>query len=379
MSITPFTVHVAQETLDDLRARLAQTRWPDAVSSGWEYGTAPGYLRELVAYWQDGFDWRAQEAKLNQWAHYRVEIDGVGIHCIHERGAGDHPLPLLLLHGWPSSFLQMLNIIPMLTDPARYGGDAADAFDVIVPSLPGYGFSDRPTQPGMSVWRMADLMVGMIQELGYPRYALRGSDIGAGVAWQMALASPQAVIGYHFSGATPPYATLPVQDLTEAEQRFMMAGQQWAQREGAYAMLQSTKPQTLAYGLHDSPAGLAAWIVEKFRTWSDCEGDVERRFSKDELLTNITLYWVTGTINSSIRVYYENVHTSRPLADRRVEVPTAIAILPQDLLPPVRAWEERWYNLHRWTELPRGGHFAEWEEPELLADDLRAFFRPLRG
>ena len=379
MPIQPFQVAVPEEVITDLRERLERTRWPDEVAgAGWEYGTNLGYLKELVGYWEDRFDWRAQEAAMNRFSHYRADIGGFGIHFIREEGRGRDPVPLLLLHGWPASFLQMVKIIPLLADPVAHGGDGTNSFELIVPSLPGYGFSDRPGERGMTVGRVAKLIHRlMTEELGFSRYGVRGSDMGAGVAARLALSYPESVVGIHLSGTSPYFGETPP-DLTDAEKAFLRRAEAWRMAEGAYAMLQATKPQTLAYGLTDSPAGLAAWIVEKFRSWSDCGGDVESRFTKDELLANVTLYWVTGTINSSTRLYYETMHAPWPNAGKRVEVPTANAMFPKDLVPGPREWEERQFNITRWTGMPRGGHFGEMEEPELLAEDIRAFFRGLR-
>jgi microsomal epoxide hydrolase len=378
----PFTIMVSQGLLDDLQERLKRTRWPDEVEeAAWDYGTDLGYLKQLTAYWQHAFDWRVQEEKLNSFAHFRAQVQGFGIHFIHERGCGPHPLPLVLTHGWPGSFFEMLKLLPLLTDPARHGADPADAFDVIVPSLPGFGFSDRPGVRGMTITRTATLWADLMTDvLGYTRFAAAGSDIGASVTQRLAFLYPERLVGLHLtyfgSSSLPPEQP----DLSQAEQRYLAALEQWAQREGAYAQLQATKPQTLAYGLNDSPAGLAAWIVEKFRTWSDCAGEVERRFSKDELLTNIMLYWVTQTIHSSMRTYYENAHSPSPLKlGQRIAVPAGLAFFPQEINLPPRTWVERVLHVQRWTSLPRGGHFPALEEPELLAGELRAFFRPLRS
>ena len=378
MALEPFAVSLPQETLDDLRERLARTRWPDEVrDAGWDYGTNLAYLKELVGYWTNGFDWRAQERAMNRYSHYRAKVDGFGIHLIREPGKGRDPLPLIILHGWPACFLQMLPIIPLLADPAGYGGNAADSFDVVVPDLPGYGFSDRPREKGMTVAKIADLFHRlMTSELGYRRFAVRGSDIGAGVAVQLALRHPDSVIGLHLSGTNPSVPFVPP-DLTPAEEQFIRDAENWRNAESGYAQEQATKPQTLAFGLSDSPAGLSAWIVEKYRAWSDCDGDVERRFSKDELLAILTVYWVTGTIASSIRLYYESTH-DQAASWGRVKVPTAMAMLPKDMFPTPREWAGRWVDLQRFTVLPRGGHFGELEEPELLAKDIREFFRDLR-
>jgi microsomal epoxide hydrolase len=384
MSVETYHVQVAQETLDDLQMRLAHTRWPDEVSeAGWDYGTNLVYLQDLVMYWREQFDWRAQEKAINRFAHFRATIDGFGVHFIHERGKGATPLPLLLTHGWPDSFLRMVKLIPLLTDPQAHGGSAEDAFDVVVPSLPGYGFSDHPTQQGFTTKRIADLFTTlMTDELGYQRFGAHGGDWGSTITERLAFNHAASLVGIHLTDI--PFGhlfTIPPDDLTEAEQKYLEAGRAWQMTEGAYALIQGTKPQTLAYGLNDSPAGLAAWIVEKFRAWSDCDGDVEKRFSKDELLTNITLYWVTETINSANRLYYEamlSMQNPSPRGQAHSDVPTGVAIFPKDLILAPRAFAERIFDVQRWTDMPRGGHFAALEEPELLAEDIRAFYRPLR-
>jgi len=379
MSPEPFTIKIPKEILNDMYERLAMTRWPDEVAgAGWEYGSNLAYLKDLIGYWQEGFDWPAQESALNRFPHFRAQVDGCGIHFIHERGRGTNPIPLVLLHGWPATFTQMQKIIPLLTDPKGHGGDPGDSFDVIVPSLPGFGFSDRPTGPGMSCIRMGEMIhTLMTRELGYSQYAIRGSDIGATITQYLAQAHPESITGIHLNGGTPLMGPPPA-DLSSEEQQFLGAGQRWMMTEGAYCMLNATKPQTLAYGLTDSPAGLAAWIVEKFRAWSDCSGNVETRFTKDELLTNLTIYWATGTINSSCRVYYETMRNMSPFIGKYVDVPTGMAQFPKDLAPALRSWEERFYNIQHWTDMPRGGLLAEHEEPGLLAGDMREFFRPMR-
>ena len=383
MSIQSFKVDIPQATLDDLRERLARTRWPDQVEgAGWDYGTNLKYLKGLADYWHHQYDWRKQEAALNQFHHFKVEIDDMGVHFVHERGKGPNPLPLLLFHGWPDSFYRYYKLIPMLTDPARFGAEQAESFDIIVPSLPGFGFSDRPTVGG---YRTADanaLWTKLMSEvLGYRRYGAAGGDTGSPIAQLLALSQPKAVVGIHLTdiGWHNNNPTYP--DLSEAEQQYLAAGQGWFFQEGAYTMIQATKPQTLAYGLNDSPVGLAAWIVEKFRAWSDCNGEVERSYTKDELLTNIMIYWATETINSSMRTYYEEYHHPSLSAGQRIDVPVGMALFPKDppqgpLLP--RTLAERSLRIEHWTEMPRGGHFAALEEPALLAEDMRAFFRPLR-
>ncbi|HEY4386164.1 MAG TPA: epoxide hydrolase [Ktedonobacteraceae bacterium] len=381
MEIRSFTINVPQTTLDDLRNRLTHTRWPDEVeNAAWDYGTNYGYMKSIVDYWLHMFDWRAQEERLNQFAHFRTDIDDFGIHFIHERGRGPNPLPLIITHGWPGSFFEMHKILPLLTDPASHGGDPADAFDVIVPSLPGYGFSDRPAVRGISTMQTAELWARLMTEgLGYTRFAAAGGDIGAGVTQRLALAHPDLLAGIHLNFLGSSLLSSEQPDLSEEEKRYLRAMQQWSMQEGAYAHLHSTKPQTLAYSLNDSPIGLAAWIIEKFRAWSDCAGEIERRFSKDELLTNIMIYWVTETIPSSIRMYYENARALSPLKPgEHIEVPAGFARFPKEIGLPPRTWAERSLRIQHWTEMPRGGHFAALEEPELLAEDLRSFFRPLR-
>lgn len=383
MDVHPFKIDIPQSVLDDLRDRLARTRWPDAVEgAGWDYGFNLDYLEELVAYWRDHFDWRAQETALNRLPHFRATVDGVGIHFIHEKGRGPDPLPLLITHGWPGSFLEFLAIIPLLTDPARHGGDARDSFTVIVPSIPGYGFSDRPRRPGMNTFRVADLWHQLMLGLGYDRFGLQGGDFGANISTRLAFTHPENVVGLHLNyipGSYRPPLGPSQRELSAAEAAFLEEDERWYQAEGAYAHVQITRPQTLGAALNDSPAGLAAWIVEKFREWADCGGDIEKCLSRDELLTNVTLYWVTETIHSSTRLYLET--TKRPLhfaPGERVAVPCGIARFPLEAPFPPRDWIERVYNLVHWTQMPRGGHFAALEEPALLAEDLRAFFRPLR-
>lgn len=381
MTAQPFTIHIPEATLDDLQNRLARTRWTDEVAeTGWEYGTNRGYLKELVEYWQQQFDWRAQEAKLNQFPHFKAEVEGVGIHFIHAKGKGTNPMPLILTHGWPDSFYRMVKVIPLLTDPARFGGDPADAFDVVVPSVPGYGFSDRSSERGMSTERTAQLWATLMHEvLGYDKFGAGGGDVGSDVTMHLAHHRPDLLTGIHLTDVTYPMATPDGSEPDEAGQAYLGALNQWFFTQGAYTMLQSTKPQTLAYGLNDSPVGLAGWMVEKFQSWSDSNGDIESRFSKDELLTNIMIYWVTETIGSSVRMYLESNANTPLWPAPRIEVPAGIAHFKAvDLVPP-RSWVEQAMNVQRWTEIPRGGHFAALEEPELLVEDIRAFFRPLRG
>jgi pimeloyl-ACP methyl ester carboxylesterase len=383
MQPQPYTINVPQAVLDDLRERLARTRWPDEVEgAGWDYGANLAYMRELVDYWRTSFDWRAQEQAMNAFNHFRAELDGLAIHYIHEQGQGPRPIPLLLTHGWPSSFAEMLKIIPLLTDPGRYGADPADSFDVVVPSVPGFGFSDPPRRRGMTRSRVADVWVQLMAGLGYRRFAAHANDIGAVITGFIARDYPDRLIGFHtlmphfpppsFGPTDPPMST--------AEQAFAALLNQWEQEEGGYNLIQETRPQTLAYSLNDSPAGLAAWIIEKWRAWGTAQGVLERHFTKDELLTNITIYWATQTANSSSRSYYERARDPRRFgANPRITVPVGVALTTEASQRAPREWVERVYtDIRRWTEVERGGHFIALEEPALLAADIRAFFKPLR-
>lgn len=376
-----FRIAIPEETLRDLKRRIGSTRFPDEIpDAGWDYGTSGSFLRELLGYWEERFDWRAREAELNGMPHFRAEIDGLGIHFVHVRSKEPHALPILLTHGWPSTFHEMSRLVPLLADPAAHGGDPDDAFHVVVPSLPGFGFSDIPRRRGLTKTRIAGLWAHLMTGvLGYRRFAARGGDIGSGVTAWLGVDYPGRVAGIHVSDVLDPGIGPGSPPLSDAERRFVAEMESWMRAEGAYDHVQATKPQTLAYGLTDSPAGLAAWIVEKFRSWSDCEGDVLRRFSMDDLLTVLTIYWATGTINSANRLYFDRDREPRRLAPgQRVEVPCAVTIFPADIDRPPREWGERAYRVERWSEMPRGGHFAAWEEPELLARDIREFFRPLR-
>jgi pimeloyl-ACP methyl ester carboxylesterase len=382
MHVEPFRVAVSDAVLTDLRERLARTRFPDEIpDSGWTYGTNLAYLKELVAYWRDEFDWRAAEARLNRLQQFRARVGDLGIHFIHERGVGPKPMPLIITHGWPGSVAEFVEIVGPLTDPARHGGDPTDAFDVVAPSMPGYGFSDHARTPGMDAERIAALWVELMRGLGYERFGAQGGDWGAMVTTYLGARHPKEVLGIHLNMvlALPDDQQNPdLTGVTQEELIGLMEAQRFLKEETGYQRIQGTKPQTLAYGLNDSPAGLAAWIVEKFRTWSDCDGDVEKRFTKDHLLTNIMLYWVPETANSSCRLYYEAVHADAFPPKLRVEVPTGCAIFPKELIKPPRVWAERAFNVQRWTVMPKGGHFAAMEEPKALVEDVRAFFRPLR-
>jgi len=383
MKVRPFTIAVENSVLDDLRQRLADTRWPDEIpNTGWDYGSNLAYIKELVDYWRTDFDWRAQEAKLNAFSHFKSEVDGLDIHFIHEKGKGPNPIPLIITHGWPSCFFEMTKIIPLLADPASYGGDAADSFDVVAPSLPGFGFSDHAQDRGMEIQRVAGMWNKLMsQNLGYPKFGAQGGDIGSGVTARLGFAHSDTLYGIHLTSITrpTPYLGPGSKPVTDAEQALITQRDKWFQDEGGYNHIQGTKPQTLAYGLNDSPVGLAAWIVEKYRTWSDCGGDVEKSYTKDELLTIVTIYWVTQTISSSTRMYFENQKNLWTMEkDQKVPTPAGMAMFPQEISKPPREWGERSYHVRRWTEMASGGHFAALEEPQLLAEEVRAFFRDFR-
>jgi pimeloyl-ACP methyl ester carboxylesterase len=384
----PFTIAVPEAVLTDLRERLTRTRWPeDFANPQWEYGTPTAYLKELVNYWLHRYDWRQHERAMNAFPHYKVTIDGMPIHFLHQPGKGPQPMPLLLNHGWPDSFWMFQKVIRPLADPAASGGDPADAFDVVIPSLPGFGFSTPLTKPGMTGWSTADVWATLMTDvLGYKKFGTQGGDWGGVIVSQLGHKYADRMIGCHVNFMGPCNVfNVDLPDASEygrGEEEWLARTQQFLARETGYSTMQLTKPQTIAHALNDSPAGLCSWIVEKYRSWSDCGGDVEKRFTKDELLTTMTLYWVTQSFGTSARYYYEAVHNIwQPSHNRTpvVEAPTGAAIFPKEAVLMPRRWAERYYNLKRWTVMPRGGHFAAMEEPELLVEDIRAFFRPLRG
>jgi pimeloyl-ACP methyl ester carboxylesterase len=384
LNITPFSIHIEPEILSDLRERIRKTRWPDqAPSAPWEQGTDLEYLRQLLEYWAGEFDWQAQERELNAATQFRAELDGVHIHFIHERARHGRGVPLILTHGWPSTFVELLPLVPFLTDPHAHGIDGP-GFDVVIPSLPGYGFSERPRQLGVNYQYVAGLWHRLMRGLGYERYGAQGGDFGAGVATFMALTDPEPVIGVHLSNLEiAPYSGPGARPLSAAEATYRERNAAFWQDEYGYKAIQSTKPQTLGYGLNDSPAGLAAWILEKWRSWADSRGNLDQRFSRDFLLTTVTLFWVTQTITSSMRDYFDNDNRRFrvTLGPREfVKVPTGIAVFASNFVDegtPPREWAERLYNVRRWTPMPSGGHFAPAEEPELLARDIAAFFAGL--
>jgi pimeloyl-ACP methyl ester carboxylesterase len=386
LHIAPFHIAIGDDDLRDLATRLERVRWPPELGNDdWRYGTSGAYLRELVDYWRDRFDWRAQEHAINQVPQFKTAIDGVPIHFVHLRGKGPRPIPLLLGHGWPWTFWDFHKVFGPLHDPAAHGGSPDDAFDIVAPSLPGYTFSTPLTTTGINFWRTADLWVELMAALGYPRFAAQGGDWGAFVAMQLGHKYADRLIGTHLHFVSPLSVfgrkAVDPADYAPDEQDGLARSRQFVREGSGYASVQSTRPETLAHALEDSPVGLCSWLVDKRRAWSDCGGDVERRFTKDELLTSVSLYWLTRSFASSARFYYETAHhpwqPSHPRAPV-VEAPTGVAVFPGDIVRMPRKWIERYCNVARYTVMPRGGHFAPMEEPELLVDDIRALFRPLR-
>lgn len=381
--IESFTPEFSASAWEDLRSRLKRTRWPDQIpNANWEHGVSREFLADLCAYWSDGFDWQAQVERISVLPHYRFAASEGRIHFLHVKGKGSASTPIILTHGWPGSFLEMLEIIPLLTNPTAHGLNADTSFDVVIPSLPGFGYSDRPQVAGMNAFRVAEIWVDLMHALGYDRFVAQGGDLGAGVSTALGLRHSNNILGLHLNyipGSYRPHLSTG-QDVTEGERRFLSRAADWYDQNGAYAHLQGTRPQTPSYALNDSPAGLAAWILEKFRDWSDCGGDLYSRFSRDYLLTNVTLYWMTQTISSSFRMYQEGrlspLHFS---STDYVHPPCAIAVFPKEIITPPRSWVERGYHVTRWTTMPKGGHFAASEEPRALASDLHGFLHELHA
>ena len=379
--MTPFTLNVPDSAIADLKARLANTRFPDAAPGDpWAFGTSVEYAKDIVEYWKDRFDWRAQEAALNAFPQFMTPLHDIDLHYLHVPGVGPNPYPLLLLHGWPGSLYEFLDIIPRLTDPARFGGDPKDAFTVIAPSLPGYGLSFKPGQKRFILQDIAacvnDLMT---KTLRFPKYAVQGGDWGAGISSIIGQAYPESVCGFHVNLLFVP-RDRPDGELNAEAAKYAYDLAAWLKEETGYQAIQGTKPQTLAFGLTDSPAGLAAWIAEKFRTWSDCDGVAENAISRDRMLANISLYWFTGAIGSSFWPYYGRLHSTWPISPKNpITVPTGYAAFPKEIVRPPRSIAEKTYtNIQRWTVMTKGGHFAAMEQPAALAEEIQAFFRPLR-
>ena len=380
--LTPFTIDVRDDVITDLRDRLHRTRWPDQIDeAAWEYGTDRTALQRLCTYWADEFDWPAAQARLNRWPQFTTTIDGQNVHFLHARSPHAGALPLVITHGWPGSIAEFEKIIGPLTDPVAHGGDAADAFHVVCPSMPGYGFSGPTHERGWTIQRVAATVAALMAALGYDHYGAQGGDWGAVVTTHLGSQDASHVVGIHLNMvvAGPPQGTDDVMAGVLPEEMAGIAHMaDFREHETGYQAIQGTRPQTLAYGLTDSPAGLAGWILEKFRQWGDCGGDPFNAFTLDELCTNLMIYWATGTINSSMRLYYETMGPGRRKPAPPVPVPTGAAIFPKELYQPPRVWADRQYNITRWTRFEKGGHFAALEQPAALVDDVRAFFRTVR-
>ena len=379
---TPFVLHVEDRVLDDLRQRLARTRWPDeAPGPPWSTGSSVAYMKSLTEHWCSGFDWRAHEAALNRFRQFTVPLAGIDLHFIHEPGQGPAPLPLLLSHGWPGSVFEFRRLIPLLTDPGRFGGEPADAFTVVAPSLPGFTLSFKPGQARFGVEEMADAFAALMTDvLGYPRFAAQGGDWGSFITSRLGYRHPERVVGIHLNFLAVRRDPQMLQDPTAEERRFLDELNHFLKEEIGYQWIQGTKPQTLAFGLSDSPTGLAAWIVEKFHSWTDNDGDPASAVPRDEMLANITLYWATGAVGSSFWPYFARAHREWPVpAGKTVDVPMGYVEFPREILRPPRSVAARLYSdIRRWTTQPKGGHFAALERPEVLAHEIREFFRPLR-
>lgn len=393
-SVTPFKASFTQAAIADLRERLSRTRWPDQIpGTNWEYGTDRAYLKELCEYWREGFDFQDAEDRINAFPQFLTEIDGQEVHFYHIRSPEPSAMPLLLLHGWPGCVAEFYEVFGPLVDPVKYGGRAEDAFHVIAPSLPGFAFSGPTAVTGFGPERMAETFAKLMKLLGYEKYGVQGGDWGAVIATLMGSMAKNEIYGLHLNlmmgslMTTPPYPDDIMKGLTPAEQQDVLDSQKFRTTENGYQIIQSTKPQTVSYGLNDSPAGLAGWIIEKYRDWSDCAGNIENSFSKDQLLTILSIYWFTNTINSSMRIYYEFTGFGRAVRLNQesgtpapvVHVPTAHARYPKEVVKPPRSWTQKQYpNMVRWTVMKKGGHFAALEVPDSLIHDAREFFRELR-
>ncbi len=375
-AVTPFTIAVDDEVLDDLRRRLHSTRWPEAeLVDDWSQGIPLAWVQEVCSYWADEYDWRARETALNRFSQFTTEIDGIDIHFIHQRSPHPDAVPLLITHGWPGSVVEFHKVIEPLVDPVAHGGDAADAFHVICPSLPGYGFSGKPTATGIGVEAIARMWAQLMARLGYDRYFAQGGDWGSAVTSSIGRQDPDHCAGIHVTlamGTRPKVGDTP----SAAEQAALAGAQYYRKWDSGYSTQQKTRPQTVGYGLVDSPAAQAAWILEKFWAWTDCDGHPENVLSRDELLDNVMLYWVTATGASSARLYWESFAGTKA---EPVTIPTGVASYPKEIVPPIRHWmEEDYTDIRHFVEQPRGGHFAAFEQPELFVDDLRTYYRLIR-
>ena len=373
--IRPFTIQIEQDILDDLLRRIQQTRWPDAMeNSGWNYGADLIYMKELAGYWQTTFDWRKTEMLINSYENYIAEIDGYDVHFMHIKGKGEKSIPLIITHGWPSSFMEMMKLIPLLTE------DKELSFDLVIPSMMGFGFSEKIIQPGCNASFMADIWFMLMTQLGYDKFGLQGGDFGAGVSSALAFKYPKHVLGLHLNYIPGNYQPVLAKNekFTEEEILYFKSEENWYAKEGGYSHQQKTKPLTLAYGLNDSPVALCAWIIEKMHGWSDCKGNLENVFTKDELLSNVTLYWVTETIHSSMRLYNENSKSPLKLGkDSMINVPVGIARFKLEEPFPPRKFIERGFNITHWSDFPGGGHFPAVEQPKMLAEDICRFFKSI--
>jgi pimeloyl-ACP methyl ester carboxylesterase len=384
LRVKPFTIEIPEAELRDLRERLARTRWPEPETvDHWSQGVPLAYLQDLCGYWAERYDWRATETRLNALPHFRTVIDELGVHFLHVRSPHPEALPLVITHGWPGSIIEFLKVIGPLTDPAAHGGDPGDAFHVVCPSLPGYGFSDKPARPGWGVHHIAGAWTVLMARLGYERYGAQGSDWGTSISTSVGQQDPDHVVGIHLTPPLAPPDPATFGDLTERERAALASMERSAEWESGYSQEQSTRPQTIGYALVDSPAALCAWVIEKFWAWTDCDGHPENVLTRDELLDNLMLYWLPGTGASSARLYWEssrqvNEWISGPTGDT-VAVPTGCSIFPKELQRPSRRWaEKRFLDIRYWNEPDRGGHFAAFEQPELFVQEVRAFFRLVR-
>ena len=377
-AIRPFRLAVAPAAIGDLKARLARVRWPDeAPEAPWSYGTSLAFMRELTHYWMHGYDWRQTEAALNAWPQFTTSIDGIDVHFLKVEGRGPDPKPLLLSHGWPGSVLEFLKLIPLLTDPAAHGGEPADAFTVVAPSLPGYTLSFRAHQPRRGLPQIAAMFDQLMLRLGYSRYGAQGGDWGSFVTAWLGAHRAEHLLGIHLNFLPLRRDAAMFTNPTEEERRYLAELDAFLKDETGYQWIQGTRPQTLAFALADSPVGLAAWIVEKFRAWTDCNGDPRNALTMDEMLGNISLYWFTNCIGASFWPYYARLHGPWPI-DGRIAVPAGYCEFPREILRPPRAAAERAFDVRRWTVMPKGGHFAALEQPAALAHEIRELFRPLR-
>ncbi len=376
-AVQPFRIDIPDADLTDLRERLHRTRWPERECvDDWSQGIPLDYTRELATYWADVYDWRARERALNRFDQFTTEIDGLPIHFIHQRSPHDDAFPLVITHGWPGSIVEFHKVIEPLTDPTRFGGRAEDAFHVVCPALPGYGFSGKPAETGWGVEKVAGAWEALMTRLGYQRYGAQGGDWGAAVT---------TAIGINGGHCAAIHLNMPLgqpsgglDNPTDAERDALAAAVHYDKWDSGYSKQQATRPQTLGYGLTDSPTGQLAWIVEKFWAWTDCDGHPENVLTRDEMLDNVMLYWLTASASSSARMYWQSFRRSSMPKDGRVELPTGVASFPKEILRVPRNWCESRYHITHWTDMPRGGHFAAFEQPELFVDDVRAFFATIR-